>query len=227
MHKKRDWPDNAVYALLGVLAVALAVQAYVLVRTAEPQLAPLTAMQASGTVSFRIIGTCSGPIIQGWNLISLCANVSNTNITAVLSGIDFRYVMRWNETSQNFQIFSPLAATNPFTRFEINRSYFVYLNSVSGSIEPNSNTNGDLNITLTPGWSTPSWPYEFNVNFTRYFNSTVHRYQMKWNATTQQFVIYSPRAASPPPSTMFVGDGQFIYSDVTNVLSYNKTNLTT
>ncbi len=224
MHRKRgDWPNSVVYTLAIVLGLSLGVEAFLLVTDEPVQVVQVTG-RATGTVMLGILGVCSGPLQEGWNLISLCSNTTSPNITFVLSGIDFRYVMRWNESGA-FEIFSPLAASNPFTQFEINRSYFVYLNSVSDEISPNSNLNPSMNITLTQGWSTPSWPYEFSVNFTQYFNGSVHRYHMKWNATTQEFVIWSPRAAAPPPSIMYVGDGQFIYSDVQNVLSYNKTNL--
>ena len=179
----------------------------------------------TGTVGLYVTGFCTGPIYQGWNLVSLCNNATNLNIASIFAGIDYRYVMRWNETGQEFGIFSPSAATNPFTAMEVNRSYFVYLNSATASITPSNGDNSNMNITLVQGWNTPAWPYNGVTNFTRYFNSSF-RYHMKWNATTQEFVIWSPRMSAPPPSQMFVGDGQFIYADVTTQLRLNRTNLT-
>ncbi|HSU72829.1 MAG TPA: hypothetical protein VLJ21_03190 [Candidatus Binatia bacterium] len=218
---RRGDPRVAVLALLfGAITLVN------LVLLAQPSLHPTGLSASTATVGLVIMGTCSGPVVQGWNFISFCAQLPDPAIVSVLSGIDYRYVMRWNESAQQFDVYSPNAASNPFDAFEINRSYFLYLNSGPDIITPSGGFNDDLNITLTPGWSTPSWPFESNVNFTRYLNETVHRYHMKWNSTTQQFVIWSPRMANPPASVMFVGDGQFIYSENANTLNYNKTNLT-
>jgi hypothetical protein len=234
MSRKRgtDIPNTVIYALALVLGIVTVVDALLLVQPTPqsmPEAMHITGLQSSsqGTVGLFILGGCLTPLAQGWTLISLCSNVTNSSIPSVLSGIDYRYVMRWNETGQEFAIYSPSASSNPFSTFELNRSYFIYLNSLSGNIAPiGSGVNGDMNITLVQGWSTPSWPYESDSNFTRYFNASVHRYLMKWNTTDQAFVIWSPRMSAPPPSLMFVGDGQFIYSDFTNQLKYNKTNVT-
>lgn len=225
--KSKEIPNGVIYALAALLLVTLAVQAVVFLNYRPPAQFdfPVTGHQATGTVGFTIVGICSGPVVQGWNLISLCANSTDSSITSILAGIDFRFVMRWNKTGQDFSIFSPLAAQNPFTTMEVNRSYFVFLNDANAVIEPNANFLPDLDIALVQGWDTPSYPYEFTANFTDYFDGTVHRFHMKWNSTDQEFIIFSPRAASPPPSLMFLGDGQFIFSEAANTLSYNRTNL--
>jgi hypothetical protein len=225
--KRGDELSRSIIPALVTLLAAITIFNMVLLTVPHPR-APTgyQSSAATGTVMFTILGTCTGPLVSGWNLISLCANVTDAAIPSALGGIDYRYVMRWNETAQDFDIFSPNAASNPFTDFEANRSYFVYVNSATANLIPNGAFNDDMNITLTPGWSTPSWPYESATNFTRYFNGSFHRYQMKWNTTTQEFVIWSPHMADPPSSLMLVGDGQFIYSENANELRYNKTNLT-
>jgi len=231
MSKKRgkDIADSTVYALAAVLGIILLVD-IVLIASPQPPLLRVTGLQtssATGTVGLFILGVCTGPLVQGWNLISLCNDVADSSISSIFSGVNIRYVMRWNETSQEFAIYSPSASSNPFTTLEINRSYMVFLNDATGSIFPSAGNNPDLNLTLVQGWNAPGFPYEFNSNFTIYFNASQHRFLMKWNTTDQEFVIWSPRMAAPPSSLMFVGDGQFIYSDATSTLRYNRTNLTT
>ena len=227
--KSKDIPNSVIYLLAALLLVTLAIQAVVFLNYRPPVQYdfPVTGQQtAQGTVGLVILGVCTGPIVEGWNLISLCANVTDNSIDSILAGIDFRFVMQWNKTGQDFLIYSPLAATNPFTTMEINRSYFVFLNDATGIIEPSGSFLPDLDIALVEGWDTPAYPYEFTANFTDYFDDTVHKFQMKWNSTDQEFVIWSPRSADPPSSLMFLGDGQFILSSQANTLSYNRTNLT-
>lgn len=182
---------------------------------------------ADGTVGFYFIpqSFCQVPLTQGWTLISLCANGTNTNITTLLAGLNYRYVMRWNQSSQGFDIFSPLAANPPFRTMEFNTSYFVNLNEASGTMHLQGNPVGDLDVGLVPGWNGPGYPYDFNTTITRYFNSTDHRYLMKWNASTQSFLIYSPRAANPAFLKINTGEGQMLNSHASTPLHYNRTAL--
>ncbi len=225
MSKRGDVPQSVLYLLVALLVLSLAIQTVVFVSIKyQSPLEPITG-EATGQVFLTIAGLCTGPIVEGWNLISFCASLVNTSVDAAFQGIDFRFVMRWNETTQEFMIFSPLAAVNPFTEIEVNQSYFLYLNSLTDEVSPSGTLFGDVNVSLVEGWDTPAYPYEFDSNFTFYFNGSVHRFHMKWNTSNQEFIIFSPRSANPPGQIMNVGDGQFILSITGNTIKYNRSNL--
>jgi len=188
-------------------------------------LAPL-AGGVAGTVMLVVAAPCRIDLVQGWNFISLCSESDNKTVSSILAGVDYRYVMAWNESAQEFDIYSPRAASNPFDSFEFNQSYFVYA-FAPASIYVGRNRTGDLNISLSQGWSGPSYPYEFGTNISNYFNATAFRYLMKWNATSQEFMIYSPRAASNPFTKISPTEGQLIYGYPPSgyLLQYNRTAL--
>lgn len=231
MSRRSAHAPLATRTLVSLALITLVVQVVLLTvmltSLREPTITGKATTSAGGTVSFVFItsSVCTVPLQYGWTLISLCANESNQNISSVLSGIDYRYVMRWNHSSQSFDIFSPLSTTNPFTTFEFNTSYFVNLNSASATIPLTGQNVSDLNISLGQGWNGPGYPYQFSANITRYFNESVHRFLMKWNASNQTFLIYSPRTTTPEFTTIDKGQGQMLNSNANDILRYNTTRL--
>jgi len=202
--------------------------------TYEPKPASITTRaSAVGTVSFTILpqeAPCNMSLKQGWNMISLCAEPSNNSIARVLSTINYRYVLQWNATSQSFDVYSPQSANNKFTTFDANRSYFIYVAPAgTTNLSVPGNAFNDTNVSMIYGWNTPAYPYQFTANITKYLDSIAnkYRYLMKWNASQQQFMIYSPRQSEPQFTLIYMGEGQFI--NVNNaggaVLRYNKTDL--
>ncbi|MCX6767520.1 MAG: hypothetical protein NTY90_02195 [Candidatus Micrarchaeota archaeon] len=181
---------------------------------------------AQGFVGAFVWSACKIDLLPGWNLFSMCSEPANKSVQSVLAGIDYRYVMQWNESAQEFGIYSPRAAQNPFAYLEMNRSYFVYLISPATLYLGGPFAN-DTNISLSQGWNAPAYPYEFTSNISVYFNESAFRYLMKWNASSQEFVLYSPRAAQNPFTKIFMGEGQFIYATdpAGTLLAYNRTAL--
>jgi len=187
---------------------------------------------AYGRLSFEITSACTIQLLPGWNLISICANVSNTSIQHVLMPIknNYRYVMLWNESTQAFDVFSPRAMSPPFDSFEFNKSYLIlYTPNQSGRLGISGKELNDMNISMVYGWNSPSWPYMFTVNVTKYLDTIAgkYRYMFKWNASSQAFEVFSPRAATNPFSTISMGEGQFILVNyiLGALLQYNKTAL--
>lgn len=227
---------KAVFAILFALVFMVQLLAWM---TYAPKLhnapaqSPITTKATSGTASMDIVPPsvpCSMTLKQGWNFISLCVEPNNNSITSVLSAIDYRYVLQWNATTQSFDIYSPQSAGNKFTTFDANQSYFVYVSSAGDSgLGIFGNEFKDKNISMIYGWNTPTYPYQFSSNITNYLDSIAnkYRYLMKWNASNQLFMIYSPRQAEPVFTTIYMGEGQFI--NVNNAggatLQYNKTKL--
>lgn len=188
------------------------------------------ASQGSGTVSFRILGICSNlALLQGWNFVSICSNMTNKTVSEALNEIDgqYRYVMEWNESSQEFLIYSPLAAVQLFNEINENKSYFIYLIPSSTEINPSGNGFENMTIPLIYGWNSPIYPYEEKSNISKYLGTidSQYRYVMKWNASQQRFIIYSPLAANPEFTEIFKGEGQFIYIENASgaTLKYNRS----
>ncbi len=182
-------------------------------------------------VSFRIISLCNIYLKEGWNLISICANMTNRSVGSALNDIDghYRYVMEWNESSQSFLIYSPLAAENPFDELSENRSYFVYLTGTQGEINAVGSLFEDMEILLSFGWNSPIYPYEFDTPVTDYLDSInkSYRYMMIWNSSSQEFMIFSPLAASNEFTNIGGGQGQFIYisNESGATIKYNRSEL--
>ncbi len=184
----------------------------------------ITGRGGAGYVSVTIVPVCTFYMGPGWSFFSLCANSTNKSVDSILQNISYRYVMRWNTTRMEYDIYSPRAAQNPFNDLGINESYFVLdydyeMFSVHGPPNP------DMNITMVQGWDAPSWPYLFETNVTKYIDSSKHRYMMKWDTPIQEFLIYSPRAAQNPFKKIFKGEGQFMYAYYNHTLEYNQTYL--
>jgi len=184
----------------------------------------ITGRGVEGHVSIFILPRCNFGLGNGWNFFSLCADPDNKTIDAVIGNTSYRYVMRWNTTRMEWDIYSPRATENPFDSFTTNESYFTLLYSpytmyIAGPENP------DMNITMLQGWNAPSWPYVLNTNITKYFNETLHRYMMKWDNNAQEFLIYSPRSVNNPFSMIYTAEGQMLYAYSNHTLRYNKTEL--
>ncbi len=182
--------------------------------------------RATGQVGLSVLEPCSVYLEPGWNLFSICSNVSNSSVEAILFGIDYRYVMVWNASNQSFVIYSPRAASNPFDVFDSNWSYFILSNQV-GWLQIAGPEWSDVSIDLFYGWNSPAWPYRFDTNVLSYLNSIAgkYRYVMLWNASTQAFEVWSPLSASPAPN-ITKGQGQFIaITEPIVILVYNKSAL--
>ena len=229
---------KAVFAILFAIVFMIQIFAWMTYEPravqGEQRASPVTTKASdSGTVSFTILPpafACNMTLKQGWNLISLCAEPNNKSIESVLNSIDYRYVLQWNATSQSFDIYSKQAAENKFTTFNANQSYFVYVSSAGDSgLGVRGGESGDKDVSMIYGWNTPTYPYQFSSNITKYLDSIAnkYRYLMKWNANEQLFMIYSPRQSEPLFTTIYMGEGQFINVNDAGgaLLKYNKTEL--
>jgi len=182
-------------------------------------------------VSFRILSACDIVMQEGWNLISICQNMTNKTVISAFKDIegDYRYVMESNESRQAFDIYSPLSVSNPFDYLAENKSYFIYLIPLNGTINPGGRDFGDMDIPMILGWNTPAYPYEFETDILKYLDSinNSYRYVMVWNASSQKFLIFSPLAVQNEFSNITGGEGQFVYVSNASgaILKYNKSAL--
>lgn len=191
---------------------------------------PMNAAGSVGTASLIIEGACSMDLATNWNFISLCADPSNKTVDSVTQGIsgDYDYILKWNATSQAYDLYSVYAASKPFNEFELNSSYFFYMNQAHSGFAIAGNSSPSMNISLINIWNSPSWPYEFTGAVSSYL-ATINgswEYLLKWNATAQAYSLYSIYAATKPFTQIFKGEGQFMYINASSAtLEYNRTAL--
>lgn len=184
----------------------------------------ITGKDVLGHVSINILPRCTFDMSNGWNFFSLCSDPDNKTIDAIVGNTTYRYVLRWNTSRMEWDIYSPRAMENPFENLTTNESFFTLLYSPYSLSVPGP-SNPDMNITMVQGWDAPSWPYIFDTNITKYFNETIYRYMMKWDNPSQEFLIYSPRSIDNPFTKIFKAEGQMLYAYSAHTLRYNKTDL--
>lgn len=153
-------------------------------------------------------------LTKGWNFISFYVIFGDYSITTVLAPIDgyYDYIQEWDGSTQDFKIWSKNGQKD-FTKFNQNKSYFVYVNqdvtlNIGGTMFEN------WTIGLLPGWETPDYIYEYSSNVT---NDTIYNvtfsYMQKWNASEQEFLAYSPIAAINPFDKIYPSEGYLIRTE--------------
>ncbi len=218
----------ALFFIVYIVFATTTVVKDIMERTSEPQ-KEITGLASNGVVSINLIQVCNIQLQEGYNFISLCANTSNMSILKILEPLQgqYEFVLRWNAASQDFDAFSPQAASNSFTEFESNQSYFIYMDQ-SDTLDVSGTEFGDMNISLIQQFNSPSYPYQFTANVSKYITPIQNyvSFVLAWNVSGQNFITYSPQAAQQEFDTIDKGEGQMIYiTSPSAVLSYQKSAL--
>lgn len=212
------------YLIILLIALIMGFLAYNIAKDNNLQKGQITGQTYSGVISIMILPRCIANIGNGWVFFSPCANTTNNSIDEIFNNKDYRYILKWNVSKMEWDIFSPRAIENPFESIDLNNSYFI-LAYTNDTISIIGNESQDMEINLVEGWNAPSWPYLFSTNVTKYVNESKHRYLLKWNASLQEFLIFSPRAIENEFTTIEKAEGQMLYSYFSDTLVYNKTYL--
>jgi hypothetical protein len=153
------------------------------------------------------------PLYTGWNFVSIYVNLPNYSVENALSslGTQYEYVLEWNDTSQDFSVWSRKGAKQ-FTELNPNKSYFVFM-----GIDKNLTVSGldyyDLKLSLPSGWDSPIYPYRYPIDISgnKFYNVTFS-YILKWDYPGQEFKVYSPESAVPEFNQLLRSEGCFIRS---------------
>jgi len=215
------------------LAAALFILLYILlaILTKMPQPMRLSATgTAVGSADFTINALCSFNLASNWNFISFCANPADKAVTSVLSSVSgkYDYLLRWNATAQAYELYSIYSGSKPFSDIEVNRSYFIHMTSPKSGFSVSGDVNTDMNISLREQWNAPSWPYEFSTNVVNYLAPIDGKweYLMKWNSSSQSYILYSVYASNKPFNQIYVGEGQFMHINTSSAtLVYERASL--
>jgi len=183
----------------------------------------------SGTVKIRIMRRCDEFFHSGFTLFSIYKNLTNNSIESVFpSDInDIEVLYEWDENQQSFKVFSPLAATNPFTTLNLNKSYMVLFPDDYNCVIYDGNDFDDVEISLSSGINAVNYPYNFTSNVSDYTQDiqSFLRYVLKWNRTLEEFVVYSPLAVDQQFYDIKKAEGQFIGMISPQTLYYNRSAL--
>lgn len=215
--------------IASILLVYIFVMSWSIIRdTEQNNLESITGLN-TGEVRVAIFPKCNIPVTVGFNLISVCANLSSASISTALTSIAGKYsfVLELNETSQEFDVFDPNAETNPFDTFNVNKSYFIFITEAT-TISLYGEEIGDISTPLHEEFSAPSYPYTFTTNISKYLSAIEENvsFALKWNTITQEFIVFSPEGAENDFENISKGEGQFIYLIAPDgILHYNKTEL--
>ncbi len=134
------------------------------------------------------------------------------NVAAVLAplGENYEYILEWDGVSQNFRIYSRKGAKE-FTRFDSEKSYFIYYKQGSYNLGLAGEDFGELEVPLKQGWNSPVYPFDYSsgVQGSRFFNKEFD-YMLQWDRSLQRFNVYSSKARFKDFDTIGPGEGYFI-----------------
>ncbi len=156
----------------------------------------------------------SGPLYEGWNLISLPLTPADNSASAVLSGVSYDAVYRYNATSKEFEDIESTDAMNPGT------GYFVHA-TADCTWEYSGTAYNSMDMSLEQGLNMVGW-----LNCSKDADDALsslsgeYYYVAQWNVTEGKFKVYNPLAASFSDFTaMDRGTGYFISAKQDCILS--------
>lgn len=144
-------------------------------------------------------------LYKGWNLISLpYENYNASSLYKIIEGC--KIILAWNTSKQDFCIYVPHSPYN--FDIEVGKSYFVAVTKnttfhVAGLLANN------ISIPLLVGWNFLGW-FKENITLASslYENITACNIILKWNSSSQNFMIYV--SSSPYDFEIKRGDGLII-----------------
>ena len=170
------------------------------------------------TIGLIVIGDLQPlNLTNGWNFVSFYVQFNNYSVTNVLAPIDgyYDYIQEWDSDAQDFKIWSRLGLKE-FTEFNKNKSYFIYMNT-NQLITLNGVFFQNWTINLSSGWETPNYIFNYPTNITgagaNEFANITFNYMQKWNASNQDFLIYSPVSLDNSFNYVNESEGYFILTD--------------
>jgi hypothetical protein len=163
--------------------------------------------------------TFSKPLYEGWNLISLPLDpAEDDSAGAVLSGVSYDAVYRYDATSKQFEGIESTDAMNPGT------GYFVHATG-DCTWEYTGTADTSLGTSLEPGLNMVGW-----LNCSKHVDDALssiseeYYYVARWNTAAKKFEVYNPAAPSTfndDFTTMDRGTGYFISAKQECALSEN------
>ena len=152
---------------------------------------PVNATLVNGTVICGVPSsaeTFSKPLYEGWNLISLPLDPEDDTASAVLSGVSYDAVYRYNATSKQFEGIESTDAMNPGT------GYFVHA-IADCTWEYSGTAYNSMDISLKQGLNMLGW-----LNCSKDVDDALSLiqgdsyYVARWNTTSEKFEVYNPAA---------------------------------
>ncbi len=176
--------------------------------------------------SFVRIHYCFWEIVPRWNQLSYCSEKPDYNLSYAFSEIDsqYRFVLKWDSSEQEFEVYSPRAIDNPFDTFYPNETVFIFFeNETTKKIEHDEPFFESIDFTLIKGWNAIPYVFLADLNVDSLANEMEDfRFILKWNKFEQKFDVYSPRAVENELEYIYVSEGIFIYSEKFQSYSFSE-----
>ena len=190
----------------------------------------VTGKVSSGQIGLYVIPGCTITVLEGFNQISFCKNLTSTSVEDVLSEISGKYefVLKWNQSRQQFDTFSQLASKNDFTNFSTNESYIIFMKENATLSLPGlpGTKKEDVPVPLQSEFNSVTYPYTVTINVSLFLDQISGNisFALKFDETTQEFLANSPQAAEQEFNTISRGDGLFVFVTEGNpILRYNRS----
>lgn len=189
-------------------------------------LAGIVSASDKGTITVDISGSdgeCNLNLINHYNFFSFCSNLQNPSISNVFSAIqgNYRFIARWNPAAQEFEYYDVMNPNKPFTNFNDEEAYFVYMNQPSLLNVPGDEA-GLESRNLLASYNAPSYPYRSSKPIETMIQNIRSdlRFLSKWNPAIQNFDYYDVMNPEKPFTEINSGEGQLLYMLNPNTLQY-------
>ncbi len=176
-----------------------------------------------------VYGGCYWVVYPGWNNLAFCSNSSNVAEDVKNHIGNVKFILKWNEQTQKFEVYSPRAAKNPFDSIDYNESFFILFepNNNSDIIVDNVGSEFDrINLNIVNGWNAAPYPYTFPSSFqsvSSIFGD--YRFILKWNPTMQFFDVYSSKSVPQNLPDFDVGQALFVFMEHNKKVIYDPNEL--
>ena len=181
---------------------------------------------AVATTKVMVYGGCYWVVYPGWDYLAFCSNTSNT-IEDIENNVGhIKFILKWNNTKQAFDVYSPRAAENPFNKINYNESFFILFEPSNNSrivVDNPGNEINTLTFNIVTGWNAIPYPYTTPVALTSATSPFGdYRFILKWNPVFQKFDVYSSKSATNNLPDINVGEAFFIFMNNNEKVLYNQ-----
>ena len=157
---------------------------------------------------------CVLQLEKGLNFVSICEELSDQdysmeNILGLIE--DYEYILEWDNSKKRYKLWNK-RGTQEFSKFDKEKSYFIYYTGEPMDISLEGNLYEDISIEILGGLNTPLYPYE---TYTKIrdddFYGLDFDYILVWNNKNKKFMIYNTKGTQEINKILF-GEGFFINS---------------
>jgi hypothetical protein len=157
---------------------------------------------------------------EGWNLISVPVQPSNTAVETVLSSINGKYSALYAYNGNSYEVYEPGEASSDLKKVEAGRGYWIYMTSAANLTINGSAAN--KSVQLKTGWNLVGYNSQQSSPASQALSSIAGKYMAvySFDTATNSYRSYIPGEDSNL-STIEPGLGYWIYANENITWSLN------